>query len=161
MPSLALIINEVEQGHYQAVTAQSVRKAAAWCKYLESHAMRIYGGAIDPAARGAETILSRREKLPAVFKVRDIQQKGWTGLSTSEHIKDAVKELVECGYIRAMNEKNPTGGRPSTSYEWNPNIEKKSLSPTIPSSTSPFSINPLNTSSAFTFSFSFKYANPL
>lgn len=126
MPSLALIINEVEQGHYQSVTAQSVRKAAAWCEYLESHALRIYGGAIDPAAQGAKTILSRRENLPTVFKVRDIQRKGWTGLSTNEHVKDAVKELVECGYIRAMNEKNPTGGRPlSCSHEWNPNIEKR------------------------------------
>lgn len=126
MPSLALIINEVEQGHGQPVIDQSAMKAAAWCQYLESHAMRIYGGAIDPAALGAETILERRDKLPDGFSQRDVQRKGWAGLTDGDHIKAALNELVDCGYLRI--EKKPsstTGGRPSITFFWNPGIEAK------------------------------------
>lgn len=120
MPSLALIINEVEQGNCKDVTGRSAGKAAAWCAYLESHALRIYGGAVEPAAQGAETILLRRDKLPSVFKAKMVQQKGWAGLSDSEQVMAALRELEECGYLRRVE--IPTGGRPSISYMWRPNI---------------------------------------
>ena len=124
MPSIALIINEVEEGHCEQVTRQSAMKAAAWCEYLESHAMRIYGGAVDPAAQSAELILERRDKLPDKFKVKDIQQKGWAGLSETKHVKQALYELEECGYLRAQT--LSTGGRPAVTHEWSPRIESES-----------------------------------
>jgi len=121
MPSLALIINEVEQGHCLSVTEQSARKAAAWCQYLESHAMRIYGGAIDPTAQGAATILERKGKLHDGFTRRSVHRKNWAGLSEVAHVKAALNELVECGYLRTVESQIiETGGRPSTSYFWNP-----------------------------------------
>jgi len=124
MPSIALVINEVEQGHCHSVTAQSARKATAWCQYLESHAMRIYGGAIDPSAQGAELILGRRDKLPDGFTQRNVQRKGWAGLSEVDHVKSAINELVDCGYLRQVpRDKSTGGGRPSSTYFWNPLIE--------------------------------------
>ena len=125
MPSIALIINEVEEGHCKPVTEQSAKKAAAWCQYLESHMMRIYGGAVDPAAQSADLILGRRDKLPDGFTQRDVQRKGWAGLSEVGHVKAALTELVECGYLRSeQNQQSTSGGRPSSPYFWNPKIEK-------------------------------------
>ena len=123
MPSLALIINEIEIGHGYSVTEQSAKKAVAWCEYLESHMYRIYGSAINPAVQAAEMILARRDKLPDGFTHRDVQRKGWAGLSDVEHVKAAVDELVACGYLRES--RTATGGRPSSSYYWNPEIEDK------------------------------------
>jgi len=126
MPSIALVINEVEQGHCQEVTEQSARKASAWCQYLESHMYRIYGGAIDQAAQNAELILSRRDKLTDGFTQRIVLRKGWVGLVEIEKVRKALDVLVEYGYLReAESEKNNTGGRPSSTYFWNPIIESK------------------------------------
>ena len=123
MPSLALIINEVEQGHAQAVTASSALKAIGWCQYLESHMHRIYGGAIDPATQGAKIILERRDRLPDPFKVKAIRQKGWAGLSETRQVKAALSELIESGYIREVAQH--TKGRPAVSYEWNPTLKEQ------------------------------------
>lgn len=123
MPSIALVINEVEQGHCKAVTELSAKKAVAWCQYLESHMMRIYGGAVDPVAQNAELILGRRNKLSDGFTQRFIQRKGWAGLSEIAHIKAALDELEACGYLRLeQKQPNPSGGRSTTTYSWNPSI---------------------------------------
>jgi putative DNA primase/helicase len=121
MPSIALIINEVEVGHGLSVTEQSANKAVAWCEYLESHMYRIYGSAINPAVLAAETILTRRDKLPDEFTGRDLQRKGWAGLSELELIRKALDELSACGYVRES--RAATGGRPSIKYYWNPVID--------------------------------------
>lgn len=126
MPSIALVINEVEQGHCQRVTEQSARKASAWCQYLESHMHRIYGGAIDQAAQSAQLILGRRESLADGFTQRIVQRKGWVGLAEVEQVRKALDELVEYGYLREVqSEKTSTGGRPTSAYFWNPAIESK------------------------------------
>ena len=124
MPSIALLINEVEQGHCQRVTELSARKASAWCQYLESHMHRIYGGAIDQDAQSAELILNRRDKLPDGFTQRNVQRKGWAGLSETDHVKNALEVLIEYGYLREVpSDKTSIGGRPSCTYFWSPLIE--------------------------------------
>lgn len=122
MPSLALIINEIEVGHMQSVTKQSALKATAWCDYLESHANRIYGGAVHPATQNANTILQRRKKLPNVFTSRDVQRKGWAGLSEASQVRAAIQELEETGHVLPVTE--TTGGRPSITYRWNPKLKQ-------------------------------------
>ena len=123
MPSLALIINEVEVGHCEEVTEDSASKACAWCQYLESHMHRIYGGAIDPAVQNAELILNRREKLPDIFTSRIIKRKNWAGLTELEQVNKALEELVASGYIREAKQENTNVvGRPSLTYSWNPAI---------------------------------------
>jgi len=128
MPSLALIINEIEVGHGSSVTDQSAKKAVAWCEYLESHMYRIYGSAINPALQAAEMILARRDKLPDGFTLRDVQRKCWAGLTDREHINKAIDELIDCGYLR---ESKPAPGsllgrhRVLLSYYWNPIIKEK------------------------------------
>ena len=123
MPSIALVINEVEEGHCKKVTEQSARKASAWCQYLESHMHRIYGGAIDPVAQSAALILSRRDNLTDGFTQRIVKRKGWVGLAETEYVRKSLDELVESGYLREVqSEKTSGGGRPTSTYFWNPAI---------------------------------------
>ena len=122
MPSIALIINEIEVGHYKPITKQSAMKAVKWCKYLESHTHRIYAGAVDPRIHAAQLIVERRHKLPEIFTPRLIQQKKWSGLTDSGLVRAALGELVECNYIKQEALKQATG-RPSLAYIWNPGVD--------------------------------------
>ena len=123
MPSIALIINEIEVGHGRLVIERSAKKAVAWCSYLESHMYRIYGSAINPAVQAAETILARRNRLSDGFTTRTVQRKGWAGLSESELVRAGIDELTACGYLRES--RIDTGGRRSWAYYWNPAIDDK------------------------------------
>ena len=106
-------------------TYTSAKKAAAWCQYLESHAHRIYGAAINPVIQNAKTILERRKKLPSTFKARDIRDKGWAGLSETSDIKSALFELMETGHLfQVDHETSHQGGRPGRSYYWNPKLDE-------------------------------------
>ncbi len=78
------------------------------------------GSAINPAIQAAETIVARQDKLPDGFTHRDVQRKGWTGLSDSDHVKAAIDELIAGGYLRES--RTSTGGRPSFLYFWNPTV---------------------------------------
>ena len=119
MPSLALIINEMDVGHGKPVTLGSAAKAVKWCIYLKSHAERMYGSAINISAQNAETILTRRKKIPDEFTVRDVRRKHWAGLSDNEQVVAALLELAECGYIRAVEpDKTKKAGRPTDKYTW-------------------------------------------
>lgn len=118
MPSLALIFQVVEdQGLPESVGADAVARARAWCRYLETHARRIYALVDDPLA-GARHLAGRLQKLPNSFKVKDVSEKGWTSLSTTEDVKAALSELVNRNYVREVS--STTGGRPSVSYFINP-----------------------------------------
>ena len=120
--SLALIINEIEVGHYETITRDSVAKALQWVEYLESHAMRIYGDVVSPTIHTAELILAKKKQLPDGFTTRDIRRKGWAGVSNSEEICLALDELIECGYLRRAAKGSSKGGRPTLKYRWNPNF---------------------------------------
>ncbi|WP_321528031.1 YfjI family protein [Sedimenticola selenatireducens] len=123
MPSLALILNECDEGHLKPVTKPSARKAAAWCTYLEKHAYRIYGASIDSGAQNAITILERRDKLPDEFTARDVHRKQWAGLAAADDVRAAISELIATGRLIERPVKNENGGRPSFSYYWNPNLQ--------------------------------------
>ena len=45
------------------------------------------------------------------FKVKEVRQKGWKGLTTTEQVKDAIAVLELYGWARM--ESDQTGGRPS------------------------------------------------
>lgn len=128
MPSLALIFNILEEGPGKAVSSSSAALAAAWCQYLESHAYRIYGSAINPAIHNAKTILRRRAKLPPSFHARDVKNKCWAGLSYTSEVKAALSELVETNHLfMTIKETGPNGGREGISYRWNPRLDEEIL----------------------------------
>ena len=111
----------------QPIPLATLERALAWADYLEAHARRIYSMTTDYAIRAGIMLASkiRRGALSDGFKVRDIQQKGWSGLNTAEEIKAACDELVAANWIRSVRaERTPSGvGRkPAASYIINPQV---------------------------------------
>ena len=129
MPSLALIFHLVD---YAAGTAEgpvsktATIRACAWCQYLESHARRLYGLALDCGQMAAAALSKKIEggKLEVPFTVPKIQRKRWGQLTDNSVIKDAVSILADAGWIRSLPVvKNPVGGKPpAPEYEINPKV---------------------------------------
>ena len=129
MPSLALIFHlvAVADGTAKGAVSKAVTlQACAWCQYLESHARRLYGLALDNGAMAAAALSKKIEagKLEAPFKVRAIQQKGWGRLTDNSEIKEAVAILEDAGWIRerVATKKKGFGRPPDPQYEINPKV---------------------------------------
>lgn len=99
--------------------------ALDWADYLRSHAERIYSCGSTLVEQGALLIAERRAELPATFKARDIRRKNWAGLGgDADAIEAAIDLLVDHGYCRALPVTTTNaGGRPTTAFEWNPNLK--------------------------------------
>lgn len=123
MPSIALILQIADDHGAQCVSEQYAMQAVCWCEYLKAHAIRIYSLGTDLALSNAHTILNRRDKLPKLFKVRDVTSKKWAGLPDKKAVEAALDLLLEHNYIQSevVATNGPHGGRPSTVYHWNPN----------------------------------------
>jgi hypothetical protein len=98
--------------------------AGQWCAYFEAHARRMYayGLAGGSAATLGEHL--RAQHLPNPFAVRDVQRKGWQGLSERAAVQAAIDELADAGWLReAAAEPAAETGRPrAKAYEPNPRI---------------------------------------
>jgi putative DNA primase/helicase len=124
VPCLALIFHLVDCPEGGPVSADAVLRALAWAEYLAAHAERIYGSVTLTERIGARQIwkhLAAGDKLPEVFAVRHIQQKGWAGLGNAGSIRAALEVLVDHGLVQ-MREvpASATGGRPAEQYRMNP-----------------------------------------
>lgn len=115
--SLALLF-AVIQGDDGEVSAAATAQALEWADLLRSHAERLYSAALNRDVEGAKLILKRRNKLPPAFKAKQVQQRGWSGLDTSEAVQGALALLVDHGYLTEME--TPTTGRPRIDYYWHP-----------------------------------------
>jgi putative DNA primase/helicase len=125
VPSLALVLHltEVDGGPVEKL---ALERAIAWAEYLESHARRIYAPAISPDMDAARALLVhvRKGDLGAEFALRDIYNRGWSGLGTRDEAAAAVAVLEDYGWMRAFTEE--TEGRPRTVYRINPNTPEQS-----------------------------------
>ena len=117
IPSLALI-NHLCDTRQGAVSESALLRAIAFSEYLESHAQRIYSYATRPDIDAAKTILKRLAsgKLSNPFKARELSQKGWAGLETTNKAQAAIELLME--YHHLSVEEINTGGRPTAHYHW-------------------------------------------
>ena len=116
IPSLALINHLCDTGQ-GAISESALLRAIAFSEYLESHARRIYSYATRPDIDAAKTLLKRLAagKLKAEFTMRDIYQKGWTGLETALKAEAALDLLIDYRHLKSV-EVN-TGGRPTIYYK--------------------------------------------
>lgn len=126
MPSLALIFhlfdvvgNNEQINEQTAISFDAAETTAAWCELLAAHARRIYGIATRPETSRAKTVLQkiRSGKLKPQFTARDIYQKGWAGLQSSDDCARPLQLLVDYGYLHVLpSPPNADGGRPTKTY---------------------------------------------
>jgi hypothetical protein len=129
VPKIACIYHVVDslaQNVSGEISLAVCTRAIEYVEYLRVHAVRIYGLGIATDMANAETILQRINKLSSPFTIRDIRRKGWIGLSTNNHIDEALTTLMEYGHIRQSLEANITG-RPTIFYHKHPIYELPKL----------------------------------
>ena len=119
VPALALI-NHLADGRTGPIGAEALGRALAFAEYLETHARRAYGCGIAGEAATAKLILSRIRKrdLADGFSAREIQRKGWSGLTDIDAIKAGLELLADLDWIEPAKEE--TGGKPRVTYAINP-----------------------------------------
>jgi hypothetical protein len=101
------------------------RQAAAFCQYLESHALRAYNSIIAPETRAARDLARHIQSgdLGETFRTRDVYLKGWTGLSLPECVRAALEVLEGAVWVRPVRAKaSASGGRPSETWVVNPKV---------------------------------------
>jgi len=129
MPSLALIFHLVEVANGREsgpVPLREAQRAAVWCEYLEEHAKRIYQAAFDGDPEPAKLLAKRLKTLPNPFTIRQVVQKGWKCLDTTDSGERAVAMLEDHGWVVRMEvPPGPKGGRPQVLYYINPDIPQE------------------------------------
>jgi putative DNA primase/helicase len=128
VPVLALINHVADEYEAGAVSQQSVLRALAFTKYLESHAKRVYAAGIVAEVAAANAILKRIKcgDLADGFSAREIQRKDWSHLTEGHHIAAGLDLLADHNYVAVQD--RPTGqkgGRPSAVYLINPAVKPK------------------------------------
>lgn len=125
MPSLALIFHCIDIADGKArgnVSAQAAQLAVDWCKYLESHARRIYAMAECPE-HGAAIKLTDKIKAKALsspFTIKDVYGKHWHGLKDKLEIELACNILIDESWLRMQKKPKTTGRPPLPDYHINP-----------------------------------------
>jgi hypothetical protein len=121
IPSLALLIHLADVGK-GPVTADALERACAWGEYLESHTKRIYAPALSPDIEASGDLAEhiRRGDLGSEFALRQVQQKGWSGLTERDTIKAGLDMLVDMDWLHEKTEQS--SGRPRTRYIVNPRV---------------------------------------
>lgn len=114
--ALSLIFELIESGE-AAISEQSLAMALEFADYLKSHAHRLYSIVDNGAIQGAKMMLKRQDKLPSPFTPREVQRKGWAGLTEREQVQDALDVLEEHNQVKRQYQ-NDTGGRPSVRFYW-------------------------------------------
>ena len=129
MPKLALTFHLIEVMHSGAssgrIPVRHAEMAVRWCKYLESHARRIYGLAKNPSMQSAIALGRKLSecKLKDGFTVRDLCRKCWAGLATRELVVAALARLEEAHWVRGIEKPaGSQGGRPTVYYLINPAV---------------------------------------
>jgi len=126
IPALALNIQLIEDSSFEGFVGEiALSRAIGWNEYLKSHAERIYQSGLANEVICANAILKRikSNQIKDNFTVRDIKQKGWSGLSDDETVKSTLSLLVEHEFIRCSVSSNThKGGRPTERYQINPQI---------------------------------------
>lgn len=122
VPRLALVCH-LANNAFGPVSMQATMQAIGWADYLESHARRVYASLSIDNAEAARAIWRKvkRGDLAGQFTARDIQRKGWSGLTDKRRIAAGLEALSDADWI-SVNDANAgeRGGRPSTFYLANP-----------------------------------------
>jgi putative DNA primase/helicase len=130
IPAVALVCAMCDEPDGKNLVAEEhLLRALKWCKYLRTHANRLYAAAVLPETAGAESLLRKiidsklgsDDPLLTSFTARQVAAKGWTGLGTVELVRNAADLLADYGWLRRGTVyAGNGGGRPSERYLINP-----------------------------------------
>ena len=124
IPALALLFALIDTPDTSGIVHEGeLLRALAWCDYLRTHANRLYAAAVMPETTAAAALLAKLKagKLTDSFKLKDVQQNGWAGLSTTEDVRKAVNMLVVYDWLHCeTGQAGPAGGRPSETFKIHP-----------------------------------------
>src|SRR5215831_2429448 len=123
VPSIALIIQLADHGR-GSIGEKALSRALAYAEYLESHARRVYGAALQAETTAAKAILKhiRSGNLKDGFSARDIHQHDWSNLSDRDQVQAGLNLLADLDWIAPEEVK--TGGRPKVIHRINPKAFK-------------------------------------
>lgn len=117
MPSLALIFHCIDIADGKArgnISVQAARLAVDWCKYLESHARRIYAMAESPEHEAAVRLADKIKAgvLSSTFTVKDVYKNHWHGLKDKQEVEAACNILIDENWLMMHRKPKPITGRP-------------------------------------------------
>lgn len=120
IPSLALLIHLADNPLGGFVSSSSLGAASFFGEYLETHARRLYGVAVNHREGAARSLAAKilDGTMGTQFVLKDIYHNGWSGLSSREDASDAVDLLCSLNWLSESI--HQTGGRPKTVYLVNP-----------------------------------------
>jgi hypothetical protein len=132
MPSLALLfhlIKKAEGWEGTTVDLDSATQAAAWCEFLEAHAMKVYAGTLNRDLQAAHALATKIREGAIVDgqSPREIIRAQWSLLRTSEDVYGGLTRLETLGWIR-MEDLPPTstkGGRPTSILRLHPTLSPR------------------------------------
>jgi hypothetical protein len=128
MPSLALIFHLVEVadgGVFGPVSLESAQLAAAWCDFLEAHALKLYAPEVSSHIKAAQLLARHIEDgdiEDGKLTVRDLYRRGWEGLDDRETVVSGLEVLAENNWVRI--EEKVTGGRPTQVVRLHPTLRQ-------------------------------------
>lgn len=125
MPSLALIFHLVGIADGTAsgpVSLGTAQLAAAWCEYLEAHALKLYAQEVSSHIKAAQELKTKIEDdaIKDGATVRSIYNSGWAGLDNRDAVMSGLEVLAENNWIRI--DEQVTGGRPSQTVRLHPTL---------------------------------------
>ena len=137
MPSIAVILfmmewadsgsEFVQVNNFVRVQKQHAIGAAAVCDYLEKHMLKVYEMDDNPRVKGAEALLEkiRDKKVGESFKRNAVVKNNWEYLSTTSSVDDAIRVLVEHGWLKILQQPSSSGkgGRPSETIIVHPHFD--------------------------------------
>lgn len=128
MPALALVCHLASGPgtENEDVTLFAAQRAAAWCEYLEAHALRVYALADSPVLEAQ--IIERIES--GALRGKDlslttVRRRFWQKVPAAE-FEDACKVLEELGWLVLNEAKGGGRGRPPVLVSFNPNVGQPS-----------------------------------
>ena len=129
IPALALVFAMIDTPDAGHIGEPELLRALAWGDYLRTHANRLYAAAVTPETTGAAALLVKIKAglVKDDFKIKDVQQKGWSGLSTTDEVRKAADMLVDYDWLRCdvVQSGDAMGrGRPSATFRIHPGVAR-------------------------------------
>jgi len=111
-------------GQALEISLDHARQAASVCRYLRSHAARIYNGLASTDMTAAQVLCGKlqRSQLTNPFTTRNLYRKCWAGMNTPASARRVLELLATFGWVRSIPSEENVDGRPAELWAINPKV---------------------------------------